>query len=1531
MSVKDEIIIRDEFGYSPRVIPKGRPQESEVELIKLLDEELAEDVSIITNADYRLFKEDELKDREIDCVIRCKNKVWIVDLKNYTYPVTINKSDQWEVLYGSIVDYHDNALKKILKNQRVINGALSRLNFKGNVIGYVVFNNNANISYEAGLKLSEQVFHINKLINIINEYSARSIDKPDQNSDSFTKFVSKSAGYNKAIRGVCPRYSNMHVEVDKAEKTDHYARGLLLHKVRHTKVPHYHFVRFHTELLDPVLLEQLAELSERIKIYRDDLNLGRSSSLRLPEIIHDEANLCVWFVYSLKSLDKEDGKFYLRRKLFPFLQEDQVSIEKKMQICLQLLECIEALHKESFSHRLLSPDALWINEKSNHLSLFGFERVKFSALEFGDRTITGLTAKLRSSYWNPVEYDSPVQFKHADHFKADVYTASLIISLILCKNPISVLSNIEGKSRSDREAFLKKSIPSSVSDLYPGLIRLLESALEAESEKRIDIYGFKNSFLRLLSGISDSDNRSITEIKSGDIIDGRYQVSDLVPQSESLFKVFSAVDLSNNSTVILKFSTSEVNDSALDIEVGNILKIREFSKFRGEIAGVELPEILAAVDLSNDFGLKYYVRKYFEVLPAENINASSFDIIKNLEKLVCFISALHENGFCVRDVCNSNVRWDKNGNLVILDLGSVCQIDDPNRDFNGKEDFLPLLPNGSRSHFEKDKHRIKRDFYAAVLTCFRWFFGGRPWESTFKVHKPDDIQIDWVSDRSGLGVTEGKLIKNFFESAIGTPAYNQYQYVGDGRLLSSIRNVIEDLAGATEKSILGPINELQGFVFDNPVEPHVLACTRGTGELIGNIGYLLSCSKSEGTDLFEAIVQDCHEIHRDHQAFTVIRDTSREESCLALLVLNSEQFPESGIHKVFKTSVSTFIEVSDGAIDLLSKVSSASLSCYWSEDRFWVLPNKILELLDLPGSEASLYLQLHNLLSCFSEYTVNADDFSDSVSYREALVECRDALLNPKSFPTEKFGQLSLPDGHFTPNEFEVVFGTDESSGKEVMLLACSRESGDGLYSSILTLLNEVKYRYRLFSFDDRSDDEYFMCLLESNISIAAFPEGLQGVLESADLSSLNLEDYVSLLNDVGDLAYSDRYLLLYCQNDFRIVPNTLVSEAGFQAHVSTLGDQCLDMIRKSNFLPEDITKWNKDTLLQLSDHLEFLNALEDKGDEWRDILDELPWGGVQGYLTKSLVDGEGPFRTHNMYARPEEAKLGEGRSGIVYETLPDGLVLKIAKSPKGVGDEPGGIEEDEWNREVALHEKVRGYSLPGLSQYMAKERGFIYFRCDPGETLKSRFDKGETFSDFVSLVASFNDYLSSLHELTNHDIFATDICPDNIIVVGDRSSRGPRCIHIDLGPGYHRFWSPPEEDFSGGFISKPLNGMMYSFTKVLAAEVLLMGSANRSVLDDWYQFAVTYYSESMNTHDLVYSSGHRADADEVWRNLEGELTKSLVEVCNVSHSRLNELLPRILKFFKSGLKLDLNDRFVDLNQMNEMLQGFRRDLLEAR
>ena len=88
------------------------------------------------------------------------------------------------------------------------------------------------------------------------------------------------------------------------------------------------------------------------------------------------------------------------------------------------------------------------------------------------------------------------------------------------------------------------------------------------------------------------------------------------------------------------------------------------------------------------------MRKYFDVQPAEKVSASSLDIFKNLEKLVRFVCSLHQNNFCIRDICNSNVRWDKNGNLVILDLGSVCRIDDPDRAFNGKEDFLPLLKSG---------------------------------------------------------------------------------------------------------------------------------------------------------------------------------------------------------------------------------------------------------------------------------------------------------------------------------------------------------------------------------------------------------------------------------------------------------------------------------------------------------------------------------------------------------------------------------------------------------------------------------------------------------------------------------------------------------------------------------------------------------------------------------------------------------------------------------------------------------------------
>ena len=141
-------------------------------------------------------------------------------------------------------------------------------------------------------------------------------NKTDDYSESFANFVSKYAGYNRPIRGFCPRYPDLKVEIEETSSSDHYARGLLSEKHRDTKTPQYYFVRFHTELLDPGLLEQLAELGERIKVYKDDLDLGNLSGLRLPEIVHDDANLCVWFIYSLRSLDKSSGELYFRKKLF---------------------------------------------------------------------------------------------------------------------------------------------------------------------------------------------------------------------------------------------------------------------------------------------------------------------------------------------------------------------------------------------------------------------------------------------------------------------------------------------------------------------------------------------------------------------------------------------------------------------------------------------------------------------------------------------------------------------------------------------------------------------------------------------------------------------------------------------------------------------------------------------------------------------------------------------------------------------------------------------------------------------------------------------------------------------------------------------------------------------------------------------------------------------------------------------------------------------------------------------------------------
>ena len=124
MSVKDEILIRKEFGYSQRVIPKGRPKPSEVSLIKILDEQLDENVTILTNTDCRLFKTQDLKDREIDCIIRCKDRVWIVDLKNYHSPVTVYKADEWEVKIGSKIEWHGNPLAKVLDNAKEIKTAL---------------------------------------------------------------------------------------------------------------------------------------------------------------------------------------------------------------------------------------------------------------------------------------------------------------------------------------------------------------------------------------------------------------------------------------------------------------------------------------------------------------------------------------------------------------------------------------------------------------------------------------------------------------------------------------------------------------------------------------------------------------------------------------------------------------------------------------------------------------------------------------------------------------------------------------------------------------------------------------------------------------------------------------------------------------------------------------------------------------------------------------------------------------------------------------------------------------------------------------------------------------------------------------------------------------------------------------------------------------------------------------------------------------------------------------------------------------
>ena len=1530
MSVDEKYKIRKERNLSDRVYPfRDLDHHREIAQLQYLDRKLDPAFRIYANAKWKDLNLNYIGRPEIDVVIQYKHHIWIVDLKSYSSAVEIfNDHSDWSVTtWSGQIKKHRNYLDVVDEHAKKFASNLKE-NYKEfkhkKVYGFVVFEDMRNVTLKDH-SLRSFIFSQDEFVEKIN-----SLVKPEKPSDivkrnEFKTFVDKHAGESQPIRIKCPVHADKKMVVENDFITSSNVETGWLENIGGDKAREYYFVRIDENHLNKGHDDALEGIIERLK--KSNLNRLPFES---PEIVHDIDNFCVWFIYPLVAIDAENN-FAYRKRLLPFLDVNTFDLQERLELCIKFLECVQLLHNFKVCHRLLSDNAVWVEPSGRDFVLFGFEHIKMESMPFSDVTVTGLTAHLRDPLWEPPEYKKRYEYSKANHYKSDVYSVGLILALILSENPKCLLDKVSLMPDDKRwKAFVEDLTPS-ISEEIPGVVTQIQEALDSVPNSRPSIDDLLSFFKSSLKKDESSHYLTFSEVENGTIIDGRFEIiADLVPGVDSGFKIYAANDFKHEKRierVVLKFACDEQKKSDLDKEKLNIEAIRTLSMSQGELAGIELPDLLSSIDVSPDLGASFFVRKYFDVDSSENVSSNPIQIFSNLKKIISFIKLVHDNGYAIRDICHTNFRWQSNGGLVVLDLGSVCLLDDSDATFNGKVDFLPPLRG---EDLETREQRILRDYFASLVTCYRWTFGFHPWDFQ-RVFDVSSIQFKSIPEdvSSRFKEEEYVLIKRFFEKTLGREAFKNGQY-DHFSLLDDLDELLGSLGSLEVKVDVGPIVSFQGYTFDEPVVPEKLDIAIGQSANDIRSGYLLSCSNEFSHEGFDSIVSACLDIDRDHNAFDLSED-SGDEHRLALLKLNSLPFTESNLLKPCDDSDVPFSGVALSAVSLLDKVNGEGLSIYWSGDRFWGLPNKLLELIGLSGSDSSLYIQVHNHLSCFPEYSLNVDDYSDAVSYREALVEFRDALLNPRSFPTERFAQLSLVDGHFIPNEFEVVFGTDDARGKEVILLACSREFNDESYSSILTLLNEVQYRYRLFSFDDRSDDDYFMCLLESNISIPSFPEGLQKVIESDDMPTLNLQDCISFLKDIGELAYYESYLLLYCEDDFRIVPNALVSEIGIQAHVSTLGDQCLDMLRKLDFLPKDIAEWDGDTLSQLSDHLGFLNALEDKGDEWRDILDELPWREVQGYLTKCLVDGEGPFRTHNMYARPEEAKLGEGRSGIVYETLPDGLVLKIAKSPKGVGDEPGGINEEEWNREVALHEKVRGYSLPGLTQYMAEERGFMYFRCDPGETLKSRYDKGETFSDFVSLVASFNDYLSSLHELTNHDIFATDICPDNIIVVGDRSSRGPRCIHIDLGPGYHRFWSPPEEDFSGVVITKPLNGMMYSFTKVLAAEVLLMGSANRSVLEEWYQFAVTYYSESMNTHDLVYSSGHRADEVEVWRNLEGELTKSLVEVCNVSHSRLNELLPRILKFFKSGLKVDMDDRFVDLNQMNEMLQGFRSDLLEAK
>jgi serine/threonine protein kinase/mRNA-degrading endonuclease RelE of RelBE toxin-antitoxin system len=314
----------------------------------------------------------------------------------------------------------------------------------------------------------------------------------------------------------------------------------------------------------------------------------------------------------------------------------------------------------------------------------------------------------------------------------------------------------------------------------------------------------------------------------------------------------------------------------------------------------------------------------------------------------------------------------------------------------------------------------------------------------------------------------------------------------------------------------------------------------------------------------------------------------------------------------------------------------------------------------------------------------------------------------------------------------------------------------------------------------------------------------------------------------------------------------------------------------------------------------------------WEDDYDRLQWEEVGEFFLKHLRDGSGPFK--EIGRAHERDLLGEGRSGFVFEVIPEheeDPVVKIVRSKS--------VTKTDWLQEGKRIAKARNISSENLARPQLPDLrypGFFVFDAVNGSTLKKRWKDGK-FHDPGGLARMAFSFSSEVHKLSDRwGVHCTDLHPGNIMV----DTGTDQWVLIDYGEGFGRGFIPPEVGASVG-MDKP-RCMVYSLALVLLEELL------RPLEEDRLLRQLRNAGEDLDytTGDNLFGSDsgiEESDLEACWEGVRLAIQRRMEHAGDFGQKRCEEISSEVRKVFEVALDPEARKRYKNI----ELFTGALHDL----